>query len=220
MPTRRAFVTVGTLSLAAGALGVAPAARAAKGKPKYYFRVHEIDVEKAGDPALKASARGLLEKELAKRPEFTNELEGAQDDAAVLAELKQRGLQGFRVSLRLDGLSKELKPPKPGGRLKQLSVTVTLSVFGTTFPGEKLAFGGEGQTTVEAEVVEQRLATETPPLVESAMEQALIQAVDQAVLKLALPKAAPMNESKRNRRARGASKGNAGKENAPAKPKT
>jgi hypothetical protein len=169
-------------------------------KPKYYFKVVEVNVGKKEDPELAKAARELFEKELSSRAEFTSDLGGITEPAAELAELKKRGLKGFRMSLRLDRLGKALKEPKPGGRMKQLAVDMKLSVFGTTYPGEKLAFSGEGEAAVEAEVVETRLEQEGLTLVKEVMPMALKQAVDQAVAKLSMPKSAPMNESKRKRR--------------------
>jgi len=169
-------------------------------KPRFYFTIHEVNVGKDGDKDLEKMARESFEKELESRPEFTSDLGGVTDPAAELAELKKRGLKGFRMSLRLDKLAKDLKEPKPGGRLKQLAVDVKLSVFGTTFPGEKLAFSGEGETVVEAEVAEARLQQEGMNLVKEVMPQALKQAVDQMMAKLSLPKSAPLNESKRRRK--------------------
>jgi hypothetical protein len=201
MPTRRTVVGAG-LVLALGAVRGPPAA-AASGRtrnPRYYFKIFEINVGKYKDPGLEEAARELLEKELGSRPEFTSDLGDAVTDEAVVAALKKRALRGFRVSLRLDDLGKQLVPPRPGGRLKQLAVTTKLSVFGTTLPGEKLAFGGEGEAVVEAEVVESRLEAQTPALVRDVLGQALKQAVDQAVMKLSLPAAAPLNESKRKRK--------------------
>jgi hypothetical protein len=197
MPTRRTVLGAGLAVLA----GRAQAAGRPGKNPKYYFKILEINVGNFKDPGLADSARDLLEKELGSRPEFTSDLGAASDDAAIIAELKRRRLRGFRVSLRLDELSKDLKPPRPGGRLKQLAVATKLSVFGTTLPGEKLAFGGDGEALVEAEVVERRLEAETPPLVRDVLAQALKQAVDQAVTKLSMPPpAAPLNEAKRKRR--------------------
>jgi hypothetical protein len=177
----------------------APAAPGSK-KPKYYFVIHEVNVGKHGDSDLAKIARDSLEKELESRPEFTSDLGGVTEDAAVLEELKRRGLKGFKASLRLDKLTRDLREPRPGGRLKQLAVNVKLSVFGTTFPGEKLAFSGDGETEVQAEVVEQRIEEEGRTLVKEVMPLALKQAVDQAVSKLSLPKSAPLNESKRKKR--------------------
>jgi hypothetical protein len=169
-------------------------------KPKYYFTIVEVNVGKNGDKEVAALARELFEKELESRPEFTADLGGVTEPAAELAELKKRGLKGFRMSLRLDKLAKDLKEPKPGGRLKQLAVDVKLSVFGTTFPGEKLAFSGEGEAVVEAEVTEAKAEQEGMNLVKEVMPQALKQAVDQMMAKLSLPKSAPLNESKRKRK--------------------
>jgi hypothetical protein len=148
-----------------------------------------------------AAAREVLQKELAARPEFTCDLGAPSDEAALVAELQRRKLTGFNVSLKLVDLKREPKPPRPGGRLPQLAVGVKLSVFGATIPEAKLAFGGDGEALVEAEVVERRLPEETANLTRDALVQAVKQAVDQAVRKLALPpRAKPIDESKRRRR--------------------
>jgi hypothetical protein len=207
------ITTVMAAVLAAGILSAPPGAFAAQDKPgkplvkarpkaKYYFNISEINIGKFGDSKTVDEARELLKTELESRPEFTSDLGGASDTEAIIGEIKRRGLRGFRVSLRLDKLSKELKEPKPGGRLKQLAVELKLSVFGTTLPGEKLAFSGEGNAIVEAEIVEKRLEEEAVPLVHDVMAQAIKQAVDQAVMKLSMPVSAPMNETKRKRKAK------------------
>jgi hypothetical protein len=185
---------------AKGARGGEMAGATGKRKPKYYFTIVDVKVGNNGDKDTARLARDLFEKELLSRPEFTSDLGGASEPAAELAELKKRGLKGFRMSLQLDRLSKALKDPRPGGRLKQLAVEAKLSVFGTTFPGEKLAFSGEGEAVVEAEVVEARAEQEGAELVKVVMPQALKQAVDQMMAKLSLPKSVPMNESKRKRK--------------------
>ena len=56
-----------------------------------------------------------------------------------------------------------------------------MSVFGTTIPEAKLAFGGDGEATVEAEIVERRKDEETAGLTKDVLVQAVKQAVDQAV---------------------------------------
>jgi hypothetical protein len=185
--------------LAQPAKEAAPAEASHK-KPKFYFNIREVNVGNHDDPGLAKVARDAFQKELDSRPEFTSDIGGITDPAAVLAELKRRGLKGFRMSLRLDKLSKDLKEPKPGARLKQLEVGVQLSVFGTTLPGEKLAFSGEGEAVVESEVPEARAEQEGAALAKEVIPGALKQAVDQAVMKLSMPKSAPMNESKRKRK--------------------
>jgi hypothetical protein len=187
------------LAAALGVLGPAAAAGAAGKKPKYYFNVAGVEAGIPVDDATRTAARELLEQELASRPEFTAELTAAPGSDEVAGELKRRKLQGFNVTVKLEALTREPKPPRPGGVLKQLAVGVRLSVFGTTIPEAKLAFGGDGEATVEAEVVERKLDQETASLTRDVMAQSIKQAVDQAVAKLSLPKSKPFNESKRKR---------------------
>lgn len=206
MPTRRTVLGAASLPLLtigwARAASAESAAERPRNKAKYYFKIHEVNVGAHGDAAVAQIAREALEKELRSRPEFTEDVGGisGEEGAELLAELKKRGLLGFKASLRLDRLTKNLKDPKPGGRLKQLAVDVKLSVFGTTFPGEKLAFSGDGQTVVEAEVVEARVEEEGLALTKEVIPLAIKQAVNQAVSKLSMPKSAPLNERRRKRK--------------------
>jgi hypothetical protein len=117
----------------------------------------------------------------------------------VAAELRRRKLAGFLVTMNIEKLTREPRPPKPGGRLPQLSVAVKVSVFGTTIPEAKLAFGGDGEAEIVAEVVERRMAEETASLTNDVLVQAVKQAVDQAVAKLSMPVSRPYNESKRGK---------------------
>jgi len=172
------------------------ATKAAERTAKYYFKIHDV----TADADLVSVGKDLLEQELGSRPEFTSDLSGASTDAAVVAELKKRKLQGFRVSVRVDKLSKEVKPPKPGGRLNQLAVAMKLSVFGTTLPGDKIAFGGEGEASLESEVSDKRMAEEEAAMVKDVMGAALKQAIETAVNKLSQPKSTPVNESKKKKR--------------------
>jgi hypothetical protein len=174
---------------------------AAAVKPRYYFQVRDVNASAPADAPTLAVAREVLHQELARRPEFTSDVGAVGDQAALVGELKRRKLQGFNVTMKLEGLKSEPKPPRPGGRLKQLAVGVKLSVFGETIPEAKLAFGGDGEATVQAEVVERRLAEEQTALTRDALVQAVKLAVDQAVRKLALPRVKPLDETRRRRRA-------------------
>lgn len=183
-------VLFGLMAGAGDAGAVKPAA-----KPKFYFAVGEVKAEVPVDEATHVMAKEVLASELASRPEFTSDLGGAAGDA-LPAELKRRNLKGFDVTLKLVSLTHEPKPPRPGGRLKQLAVGAKVSVFGTTIPEAKLAFGGDGEAMVEAEIVERRIAEETRALDRDVLVQAVRQAVDQAVGKLGQTPSKPYNESK------------------------
>jgi hypothetical protein len=170
-------------------------------KPKYYFNIVDVKSATAVDDATKDAARQVLQADLAGRPEFTSDLGTISGEEAVVAELKRRDLQGFRVTLKIEELARERKAPRPGSRYPQLAINLKLSVFGTTLPGAKLAFGGEGEAAIEGEVPESRMDAEAVSMIKDVMVQAVKQAVDQAVAKLSLPKAKPLNESRRKKKA-------------------
>ncbi len=164
---------------------------------KYYFQLHDVESRVPLEPPMRQFALEAIKAELAARPEWASDLGGATGPEEVASELKKRRLSGFDVVVKIAELKKEVKEPNPGSRLKRLSVSVRLSVLGTTLPGEKIAFGGDGEAGAEAEVTERRLDAETESMLKDAIKDALKQAVDQAVLKLGMPKSAPLNESKR-----------------------
>jgi hypothetical protein len=177
-----------------GARGTGEAQAAAK--PRYYFQIRDVKGKDGTDAGTLNAAREVLHQELSGRKEFTSDVGAVADEAGLVAELERRRLQGFNVSLKLEELSQEPRPPRPGGRLKQLAVGVKLSVFGATIPEAKLAFGGDGEALVEAEVVERRLQQEAATLIREVLAQAVKLAVDQAVSKLSLPRAKPLDESR------------------------
>jgi hypothetical protein len=168
--------------------------------PKYYFELHEVESRVPIDGEIRRFAGEALKAELASRREWASDLGAAKGREAVVAELKKRKLAGFDVVVKIADLKKETKEPNPGSRVMRLSVAVRLSVLGTTLPGEKMAFGGDGEARAEAEVPERRMDVEAESMLKDAIKDALKQAVDQAVLKLGTPAAAPLNESRRKRK--------------------
>jgi hypothetical protein len=186
------------------ALAGHPAPAVAKGPaaPRFYFSVVDVKSEVPVDESVRVMAKEVLAADLAGRPEFTSDLGGITGDALV-AELARRHLKGFDVSMKLVAWSHELQAPRPGGRLKQLAVATKVAVFGTTIGEAKLAFGGDGEATVVAEVVERRLAEESKPIDHDVLVQAVRQAVDQAVAKLGQVASKPFNESKPKRKPKG-----------------
>lgn len=168
-------------------------------KAKYYFKVMGVESTVASEE-VKATAKELLEKDLASRPQFTSDVPGGDDLQALGDELRRRKLNGFLVTLRIEELTRTPQPPREGRQLKQLSLRLKLSIFATSIPESKLAFGGEGEAEVVAEVVERRMEEEATALTKDALVQAVKQAVDQAVGKLSRPVSKPFNESKRRPR--------------------
>jgi hypothetical protein len=172
----------------------------AKGTKKYYFQLHDVESRVPLDGELRTYTSDAVKAELASRPQWESDLGGLTDRDAIIAELKKRKLSGFDLIVKIADLKKDVKEPNPGSRLKRLAVSVKLAVLGTTLPGEKMAFGGDGEAAAETEVSERRMEVEAESLVKDAIKDAIRQAVDQAALKLGTPQSAPMNESKRHRR--------------------
>jgi hypothetical protein len=181
-------VLVAVSSVAAGA----SSARAAE--PKFYFQIKEVTAAADVDAAVKTSAADALKAELASRPEWASDIGAAagHDPTALAAELAKRNLRGFDVTVRIDSFKQEMKEPRPGGRMKQLAVNVKLTIIGATIPDAKFAFEGNGESGVEAEVAENKMAKDSARASQAALKSAIKQAVDEAVVKLsAKPAAAP-----------------------------
>ena len=185
------------LPLAWPALVASPAAAAAG--PKYFFQLREVKAGPQVDAELKAYAGEALKADLAGRSEWASDIE-APSPEALLAELNKRKLRGFNVTVRIEEIRKEVQPPKEGGRLKQVAINVRLTVFGTTVVEEKLAFSGDGEAGLQAEVSEKRIDAETASLTKDAIKDAVKQAVDQAVPKLSMPSAGARGGSKKKRK--------------------
>lgn len=174
-------------------------APSAVAKAKYYFRLGEVKAPEGVDAATMSFAADALKQELSSRANWASDV-AAPDEAALAAELKQRGLRGFDVTMRLEKLGHELKEPKPGAHLRRLAIDVRLTVFGTVIPGAKLAFSGDGEATVESEVTDRQAESETASATRDAIKDAIKQAVDQAETKLSMGVSAPLNESKRRKK--------------------
>jgi hypothetical protein len=172
-------------SVLAATMSIAAAVPARAAEPKFYFQIKEVTAAADVDASVKTSAAEALKAELASRPEWASDIGAAgQDPTALAAELTKRKLRGFEVTVRIDNFKQEMKEPRPGGRLKQLGVNVKLTIIGATIPDAKFAFEGNGESGVEAEVSENRLAADRARASSAALKSAIKQAVEEANTKL------------------------------------
>jgi hypothetical protein len=187
-----------TLFAASPALARPSAATA----PRYFFQLRDVKAGPDVAADLRSYAGEALKADLAGRPEWASDV-AADSPEALAAELGKRKLRGFNVTVRFEDIRQEVRPPKPGGRLKQLAINVRLTVFGTTIAEEKLAFSGAGESGLESEVSDKRVQAETTSLTKDAIKDAVKQAVDQAVLKLSVGASAlrggPRKETKKRK---------------------
>ncbi|HEY7376004.1 MAG TPA: hypothetical protein VIF57_27840 [Polyangia bacterium] len=174
-------------SVLAATLSIAAAVPARAAEPKFYFHIKEVTAAPDVDASVKARAAEALKAELASRSEWASDLGPAaagQDPTALAAELARRKLRGFEVTVRIDSFKQEMKEPRPGGRMKQLAVNVKLTIIGATIPDAKFAFEGNGESGVEAEVSESRMAKDSAMASSAALKSAIKQAVEEANTKL------------------------------------
>lgn len=198
------MLNIRTLALALSLAALPCLALAAEGKTtaqKYYFKVTNIHVQ---DNKLIPMAKELLEKEVASRPEFTMDLGDANSEDAQISELQKRGMKGFQVSMRINTLKKDVKPPAPGKRDQQMAVDVKLAIFGHTIPGNKIMFTGDGESHLMGEFSERLRDKEEERFTRTALEGAIKQAVSTAVAKMSTttledrgPKKARKSKAKR-----------------------
>ncbi|MDW8283007.1 MAG: hypothetical protein RMK29_14925 [Myxococcales bacterium] len=153
--------------------------------PRYYIVVRDVE----GPPGASSQdaaarlARTVLLEELGRRPEIV--LGGLpQDHDALRQELSRRRLRGYQLTLRLLSVSRALNPPPPGKQYRVLERGVRLTVIGTTLPGDQLAVGGDGESTVQADVGAQVGPHKEQELLLEALRDAIGQAVQQAIRKL------------------------------------
>jgi hypothetical protein len=196
------LLALGVVASGGSSASTAVAAERAHPAPKYYFELR--GVEAAANVPMDGGTRAFVEEalrqELASRSEWASDVGSTKDRQALFSELERRKLSGFELVVKLTSLKKEARPPAGGGRLQHLVVSVRLALLGTTLPGEKIAFGGDGEASYETDVPASRVDPEGEALSKDAIREALKQAADQAVLKLALPKSEPLNESKKRRK--------------------
>lgn len=180
-------------------------ARFAAAQPaRYYIHIQAVELGSGVGPAGQGStltrdqeialARETLLAALQKRPEVTMELAAAPKNAAqVTEELKQRKLRGYDLTLRLLKLERVVRPAAPGKKFPLLEQNIKLSLVGTTFPGDMLAIGGDGEATVQTEVGLQVSERQERDVLNDAMQDAIHQAINQALQKL---KSGPMKPPK------------------------
>lgn len=171
--------------------------------PQYYIIVRGVEGPQgmgAEDPAI-SMAREILGQELSKHPEVVQESGDlpAADSPDLGEALKRRHLKGYQVTVRFLEVRRALLPPPPGKPYRVLERGVKLTLVGTTLPGDQLALGGDGESTVQADVGQRISERQERDALGDALRDALSQAVSQALQKLKLgPMASPKDRPRKH----------------------
>jgi hypothetical protein len=180
------------LAFGAALFGLAPVAAAHSRAGRYIVRVRNVVVESGGanlPEGFTERAKLLLIDELKKHDAFTLEWPaGLPDQGQELGEaLRKRKLRAFEVTLKILDVKSALDPPPPGKQYRIIKRGIKLSIFGDTLPEKVLAIGGDGESSVAAEVGKQAdIGKEGGNLLAEATKEAVRQAVEMTLNKLDL----------------------------------
>jgi len=171
-------------ALVSGLACLAPSAAHAAG-PQWYVELLPTDETPGLASGLLDAAKKDLHDEFAGRPEWAVDLAdvpAATGDAAADAKklvdwLKQKKLIGYSLHARILEVDQAVNPAPAGKTSKVLEVTVKVTLVGAGIPDGKLAIGGDGESTVDAEIG----AAATPADVADAKSDALADAIKGAV---------------------------------------
>jgi hypothetical protein len=168
--------------------------------PRYYITIRDVQGPPGTgkDDAAVGLARKLFQEELGRQKAITLDGAGLPAGGAPLGlELKRRHLKGYQLTLRLLSVTRSLNPPPQGKQYRVLERGVRLNVIGTTLPDDQLAVGGDGESTVQADVGAQVSERKAEELLGDALRDAIAQAVQQAIRKLDQGGKTPAPEKRR-----------------------
>ncbi len=157
--------------------------------PRYFVRVRNVIEAPGVTSGFVDEANALFTEELKKHDAFTLEWPAdlPSDPDALVTALRKRKLRAFEVSLKILDVKRALDPPPAGKQYRVLERGIKLSVFGDTLPDKVLAIGGDGESSVAAEVGKNAdIDKEGKALMSEATKVAVAQAVEMTLTKLDL----------------------------------
>lgn len=190
------LVALAAIALASPAL--------AKGKKKpdkpYVFELTRIELKK-GVPQ---HVHKAIEKQIAAAIDAHEQLIATLDDDApdpdkepkkYEAYLKRRNQRAFKVNVEVTSYTHEVEQDE---RVRRLTVSIALRMFGETIPQRVMAFSGDGSATVKIDIGKKLRKRDTEYANEEAMKLAVEEALATSIKKLK----APPDKSKKKRRKR------------------
>jgi len=191
------------LCCALASVSASDRAWAAPPTQRYFVVIRDVDEAATANSGMVEEARKLFAAELARHPELVltappgtslSAESAASDLEAYKAVLRANKLKALELTLRILEVTRALEPPPAGKPFRVLKRGVQVSVFGTTLPDKIMAIGGDGDSTIAAEIRKtESEEVEGQKLLAEATKAAITQAVDLTVAKLKLP---PPKEAK------------------------
>jgi hypothetical protein len=196
--SRRSWILVLALCFVALVGGGAEAGKK-KAKTKYHFELESVKAQPGVQGQVAADVLKALEAEIRKafatHPRMVADLTGAPDpqtDAKGYAKwLKKKKVSGsYLVNVDLTTYREE-QEDSPDGKGKRIVVRLEIHMFGETIPERKMAFEGEGSSTVKQDVGKKVRDKDREFTVQSAIELAVADAMKQSLAKLSEPAKTP-----------------------------
>jgi hypothetical protein len=156
---------------------------------KYLVKVRGVLESPGVTSGFVDEARALFLEELKKHPELTLEWPaGLPEEGEPLKQaLKAKKLRAFEMTLKILDVKRGIHPPPAGKQYRVITRGIKLAVFGDTIPDHVMAIGGDGESTLSAEIGKAaNEEKEGKSLLADATKAAVAQAVDMTVSKLNL----------------------------------
>jgi len=176
--------------LAAVVMTASPSpARAVRAVPeRYYFELVGVDGADNAPANLTVKAKKVFADLVTKRGELIPALDGAPprtDVEAFKAYLRRKRIRAYAVNIKVSSFERSLAPNEKQGKSGQiLTISMELSLIGSSIPENILSLSVAGGATVKAETGQRVLPREDEAAVDEALSQALSTALTDAVAKL------------------------------------
>ncbi len=162
------------LVCALAVLAATPAV-AKRAPERFYFELRGVDAVDNAPASVSVKARQAFAAIVSKHADFE----------ADLAEAKRRRLRAYAITAKIATFERSLAPnDKPGRGGQILTITLEVSLIGTSIPGNVLSLSVSGGATIKAETGNRLLPREEEAALDEALAQAFKAALDDAVTKL------------------------------------
>ena len=197
--TRRSWLALLAVCLVGLFGGSSAEAGKKKAKTKYHFELGAVRAQPGVEGQVAADVLKALEAEVKKafetHPRMVAVLTGAPDpqtDPKGYAKwLKKKKIGGsFLVNVDLS-MYREEQEDSPDNKGKRIVVRLELHMFGETIPERKMAFEGEGSSTVKQDVGKKVRDKDREFTIQSAIELAVADAMEECFTKLSMPAKTP-----------------------------
>jgi hypothetical protein len=156
------------------ALGVTPAV-AKRPREQFYLELRGVDGVDGAPANVPDKIKQVFADIVGKHGDFV----------ADLGEAKRRRLRAYAITVKITTFERSLAPNDKAGRGGQiLTITLEVSLLGTSIPGNLLALSVTGGATIKAETGNRVLPREEEAALDEALAQAMKAALDDAATKL------------------------------------